>query len=179
MALTGIGASEFVKALGDALDERARREADVHPSRVVGRNTDGSALLKDLSGECVSRGGAGGYDGEIVARLPSLENRMGTAGAAVLNRRSSAALLVVDSIDPSVFPQGSTALAVTVVGKGFTATTVFQFLLPASEEVHPGITLVSATFVDSEHYTLSLNVASDAELVTEAPLAFDDPARRF
>ena len=175
------GAAGVVDALKQVLDERARREADVKPSRVVGRNTDGSALLLGLDGECISRGGAGGYQGEIVVQLPSLQNRTGTVGAGVLNQRSTAVLLWVDSLTPASFQQGATGLTVTVAGHGFTGTTVFEFLLPASEDVNPGITIVSATYVDSETYILVIDVAADAELTAAlgAPLAYDDPAMRF
>lgn len=172
------GAAGIVDALKSVLDERARREADVKPSLVVGRNTDGSALLLGLDGECISRGGAGGYQGEIVVSLPSLLNRDGTAGVGVLSQRATATILWVDAIDPAVFGRGAT-LEVLVTGKGFTPTTVFEFLLPASEDVHPGITISYKNYTDSEHVTLGIIVAADAELVTDAPLAYDDPSMRF
>ena len=168
----------IVKSLKQAFDDRARREADVKPSRVVGRNTDGSTLLLGLDGECISRGGSSGYSGEIVVALPALINRDGTVGVSPQTQRSNAALLWVDSITPDVFALGA-SFEVDVVGHGFTTTTVFEFLLPASEDVHPGIDINSTTFTDSEHVTLNVTVAADAELVSEAPLAFDDPARRF
>ncbi|MEO7973273.1 MAG: hypothetical protein ABIU84_06760 [Thermoanaerobaculia bacterium] len=173
-------AKEIVRALRDVFDARAAREADIKPARVVGRNTDGSALLLGLDGECISRGGAGGYNGELVVQLPSLLNREGTVGVGVVARRSTAVLLMVDSIDPAAFARGS-SLDVLVTGVGFSATTVFQFLLPESEDVNPGITINSTTFVDSANVTLNITVASDAELLADqsAPLAFDDPAMRF
>lgn len=172
------GAAGVVDALRRAFDDRARREADVKASQVVGRNTDGSAKLLGLDGECISRGGAGGYDGEIVVTLPQLLNREGTAGSGVLQGASIAQLLWIDSIDPAIFPRGAT-LEVAVVGKGFTVLTRFEFLLPASEDVHPGITVDYVNFTDSEHVTLGISVAADAELVTEAPIAYDDPSMRF
>ena len=86
--------------------------------------------------------------------------------------------LIAAMIDPAVFSRGAT-LEVAVVGKGFTPSTVFEFLLPASEDVHPGITVDYMNYTDSEHVTLGIIVAADAELVADAPLAFDDPSRRF
>lgn len=172
------GAAGVVESLKRLLDDRARREADVKPGIVVGRATDGRTLVLGLDGECITAGGSGGYQGEIVVSLPSLLNRDGTVGVGVLSRRSTAALLMVESIDPNVFSLG-TSFEVAVVGKGFTQTTVFEFLLPASEDVHPGITVDYVNFIDSEHVTLGVTVAADALLVTDAPLAFDDPARRF
>lgn len=172
------GPAAVVDALQRVLDDRARREADVRPGQVVGRGTDGRALVMGLDGECVTSTGAGGYDGEIVHELPALTNKFGTAGAGNLSRRSTATLLWVDSITPSTFGRGTT-VSVAVVGKGFTPTTVFQFLLPASETVHPGITINYSVYTNSELVTLNVTVAADAELVTEAPLAFDDPALRF
>lgn len=161
------------------LEENERRTRDVRPARVMGRATDGRTLLLDLSGECIAAEGSGGYGGEIVTQLPSLANRLGTAGVPVVSRRDSAALLTVTALDPALFSRGATALEVTVTGTGFTPTTVFEFLLPASEEVNPDIEIVSSTYVSSTEFTLVVNVAADADIVTAAPLAFDDPARRF
>ena len=172
------GVAGVVDELRRVLDERARREADVKPAQVVGRRTDGRTLLLGLDGECISSGGSGGYQGEIVVQLPSLLNRDGTVGAGVLAARATAVLLWVDSIDPAVFSRGFVG-EVAVVGKGFTPSTVFEFLLPASEDVHPGITVDYQNYTDSEHVTLGIIVAADALLVTDAPLAYDDPAMRF
>lgn len=178
--LMATGAAAIVEELRRVLDDRARREADVKPARVVGRRTDGRTLLQGLDGECISSAGSGGYSGELVVRLPSLLNRDGTVGSGVLAARATAALLWVDSIEPASFARGAT-LEVTVTGSGFTPSTEFEFLLPASEEVHPGITVDYINYVDSEHMVVGISVAADAELVgaLSAPLAFDDPALRF
>lgn len=176
------GTAGVVQAIKEVLDTRARREADVRPSRVVGRNTDGSALLLGLDGECISRGGAGGYQGEIVVQLPSLLNRDGTAGVGVLSQRSTATLLWVDAIEPAIFPQGATSLEVTVTGQGFSPSTQFEFLQPASEEVNDDVTIVAQSFVDAQTYTLFVNVAADAAPLLPGlvgGLAFDDPAIRL
>ena len=57
---------EVVRALRSVLDDRRDKEADVRPAKVVGRNTDGTAKTQRLDAECVGRGGASGYGGEIV-----------------------------------------------------------------------------------------------------------------
>lgn len=176
------GVSGFVEELRRVLDERARREADVKPAQVVGRRTDGRTLLLGLDGECISSGGSGGYQGEIVVQVPSLLNRDGTVGSGVLAQRSTAVLLWVAALDPNIFPAGSTGLEVTVTGKGFTATTQFQFLDPASEQVNDDITITGQNFIDSETYTLFVNVAADATPLLPGllgGLAYDDPAIRF
>lgn len=179
VASGGNRGAEFVRALREVLDSRARRERDVIPSRVVGRDTDGRTLLLGLDGECISPGGSSGYDGEIVTTLPSLLNRDGTAGVRALSQSAATTILWVESISPSIFSQGASALSVTVTGRGFTSSTVFQFLQPASEEVNDDITIVSSTYVDPETFTLVINVAADATPIVDAPLAYDDPSRRF
>lgn len=180
----------FVKILKEVLDKRGAVEADVKLGRIVGRATDGSSLVLGLDGECVSRGDPGGFTGEIVVQIPSLLDRVdgthygggsghGGGGGVILSPPvSTEEMLWVDSIAPAVFSRGAT-LEVLVTGKGFTTTTVFQFLLPDSEDVHPGVTVNYLNFTDSEHVTLGITVAAEAELVTAAPLAFGDPSRRF
>jgi hypothetical protein len=168
---------DFYHAVKRVLNDRRETDKSVRPSRVVGRAEDGRALLVDLSGECVQAGGSGGYMGEIVTELPSLRNREGTTGVPVRSMRNSAALLWVDALVPNSYFPGQTNLSVTVVGHGFTPSTTFEFLNPESEEVNEDITLFSSTFVDSEHYTLVITIAPGATLITDAPLAYDDPSR--
>ena len=163
---------DVVRALRAVLDDRRDREADVRPARVVGRNTDGTARLQRLDAECVGRGGRGGYGGEIVVSLPAIMNRRGTFGVAGATSRGSGDTLWVESIDPAVFAPGDTALAVTVTGRGFTPTTRFEFLSPDGS-VNEDVTIVTSVYVDSETYTLTINVAADAALFEAAALAYD------
>lgn len=170
------GRSAVVEALGKILDARRDREADVRPARVVGRNTDGSAQLLRLDGECVSRGGQGGYPGEIVTELPSLRDRRGTAGVAGVARRTAAASLWVERLEPRAIPAGSAGFEVEVVGSGFTPSTVFAFYLPGTTDINPSITFAS-TYVSSTSFLLTLYVAADAALFADGPLGYDDAAR--
>jgi len=173
-------ALDLARGLRRAFDERAERDRSVRPGRVVGRATDGRTLVLDLTGECIQATGSSGYTGEIVTQLPALLNRQGTAGVAVLARRDSAPLLWVTALDPDYFTPGATGLVVTVSGHGFSSATRFHFLLPGSEEIHPDITLVGSTYVDSETFELLLNIAAGAAPIPAngAALAFDDPGRR-
>jgi hypothetical protein len=168
-----------VAALKRLLDDRAERERDVRPARVEGRATDGRTLLLDLAGECILATGSGGYKGQIVTDLPALQNREGTTGVPVLPARDVATLIGVEALEPNAFPRGSNNLTVLVIGLGFTPTCLFEFLLPASETVNPGIEIVSSTFLDAQHFELVIDVAADAELVVDGTIAFDDPSRRF
>lgn len=162
---------DVVRALRSVLDDRREKEADVRPARVVGRNTDGTAQVQRLDAECVARGGASGYGGEIVVRLPAMMNRRGTAGVAAATSRGSGDTLWVEALDPAVFAPGAVNLAVTVTGRGFTPTTRFEFLSPDGA-VNPDITLLTANYVDEETYTLTINVAADAALFEAAAIAY-------
>lgn len=164
----------LVAALKQVFDVRADRERDLRPARVMGRATDGRTLLQDLAGECILAEGSGGHLGQIVTQLPALANRTGTTGVPVIGARDVARLLSVTSVEPASFPRGATAFEVIVTGYGFTATTAFDFLLPASEELHPDVTIAYQNLIDAEHIQLGLNIAADADLVVEAPIAFDE-----
>ncbi|HON76741.1 MAG TPA: hypothetical protein PLR87_15400 [Thermoanaerobaculaceae bacterium] len=163
---------EVVRALRSVLDDRRDKEADVRPAKVVGRNTDGTAKTQRLDAECVGRGGASGYGGEIVVSLPAIMNRRGTSGVAGATQRGSGDTLWVEALDPAVFSPGDTALAVTVTGRGFTPTTRFEFLSPDGS-VNEDVTIVTSVYVDDETYTLTINVAADAALFEAAALAYD------
>lgn len=166
----------FVEALGKVLDSRRDREADVRPAQIVGRNSDGSAQLLRLDGECVSRGGQGGYPGEIVTELPSLRDRRGTTRVAGVSRRTEAASLWVERLVPREIPAGSAGLEVEVVGSGFTTTMSFAFYLPGGTKINPAITIASTTYVSSTSYLLVLYVSPNAGLFRNAPLGYDTVA---
>jgi hypothetical protein len=163
---------DVVRALRSVLDDRRDKEADVRPAKVVGRNTDGTAQVQRLDAECVGRGGASGYGGEIVVSLPAIMNRRGTSGVAGATQRGSGDTLWVEALDPAVFSPGDTGLEVTVTGRGFTPSTLFEFLSPDGS-VNADVTLVTRTYVDSETYTLTINVAAGAALFPAAALAYD------
>ena len=163
---------DVVRALRSVLDDRRDKEADVRPAKVVGRNTDGTAQVQRLDAECVGRGGASGYGGEIVVSLPAIMNRRGTSGVAGATQRGSGDTLWVEALDPAVFSPGDTGLEVTVTGRGFTPSTLFEFLSPDGS-VNADVTLVTRTYVDAETYTLTINVAAGAALFPAAALAYD------
>jgi len=165
------------RALKRFADVRRDLEAEVLPSIVVGRNEDGSAQLLGLHGECVARGGAGGYQGEIVTRLPSLTGRQGTTGAALLSNRGSLGTVWLEAVDPYPLPRGASGLTVTLTGGGFTANTLFDFLAEGSEDdLNPDVTVTGRTFLDSETVELTVSVAADADLFPWATVTYGDPA---
>lgn len=170
-------AIRFVEVLDGVLDRRRDLEADVRPQRIVGRNEDGSARLVRLDGECVTRGGQGGYNGEVVTSLPSLVGRRGTSGVALVAQRSAAATLWFERMDPPELLRGLTML-VSMLGRGFTASTRFEFLLAGVDGaipsvINPGITILDTTFVSSTEVQLELQIAVDAELLANAsPVAY-------
>ncbi len=167
---------KLAEVLGEILDRRARDEADVHTSRVVGRNRDGTTLLQRLDGECTARGGGQSYyPGQVVRHLAGSDFAgLGASGVALLSLRSSSRFLFVESLEPEVFPRGA-SLTVVVRGVGFTETVEFEFLLPGSEEVNEGITLLSQRLLDSTTMELDLQVAPDAAVFLQASLAYGDP----
>lgn len=165
------------RALKRFADVRRDLEAEVLPSIVVGRNEDGSAQLLGLHGECAARGGAGGYQGEIVTRLPSLTGRQGTTGAALLSNRGSLGTVWLEAVDPYPLPRGASGLTVTLTGGGFTANTLFDFLAEGSEDdLNPDVTVTGRTFLDSETVELTVSVAADADLFPWATVTYGDPA---
>jgi hypothetical protein len=162
---------DVVRALRSVLDDRRDKEADVRPAKVVGRNTDGTAQVQRLDAECVGRGGASGYGGEIVVSLPAIMNRRGTSGVAGATQRGSGDTLWVESLDPAIFHPGATGLTVLVTGRGFTPTTRFEFLRPDGE-VNPDVTIVTRKYLDETEFELTINVAAGAALFEAAALAY-------
>lgn len=171
-------AAEVADRLVAILERRESKRLPVRPARIVGRNTDGTAQLQRLDGECTARGGVSGYAGEIVAELPSLVDRRGTTGVAALSRRGAASSYRVESISPAVFPRGAVGLVVTVTGVGLSATMVYQFGIPGTKTVNPDITITAQAFVSTTEAQLTLTVADDATWFRDpAPLFYDDPMR--
>ena len=170
------GSDALVTALRRVLDRRRDVEADVHPAKIVGRNSDGTARLLRLDGECVSRGGQGGYPGEIVTELPSLRDRRGTTGVTGVSRITATSRLWVERLDPRAIPAGSAGLEVEVIGAGFVPSMSFAFYLPGTTEPNPAISF-SSTYVSSTSYLLTLYVDADAALFANAPFGYDTEAR--
>lgn len=171
-------ASAALEALQRVLDRREQKRLPVRPQRIVGRNTDGTAQVQRLDGECIARGGVSGYAGEIVVELPSLVDRRGTTGIGALERRGSYSTYKVTSISPSILPRGAVGLVVAVAGVGLSPTMVYAFGIPGTRNVNPDVTLVSINYISSTSVQLTVNVAADATYYrTPAPLFYDDPMR--
>lgn len=169
---------DFVTTMRRVLDRRKRDEADLRVSTVVGRDTDGTTLYRPQDGECELRGGISADRSGSIVLNPSAAafGRRGAAGVAGVGARGQFGAAWVESLDPATFAQGWSG-DVTVTGRGFRPGMTFEFLLPSSVSVHPGITIVTTTYVSPTEYTLSITVAEDANVVAEAPLAFDTPRR--
>lgn len=157
----------------------ARRERGnphaVHASRVTGRNDDGTLQLQRVDGECVARGCATAEGvGEIVRRPagPCWQNQ-GTSGVALAEARGTGRVLWVQRIEPSFYAPGE-SYTVTVTGRGLSQATVFDFLLPASEEVTPYIVQTAQRFVDAQTIEIDIDVDPLASAVVTAALAYDD-----
>lgn len=175
--MTLAASDNLVRALRRAFDRRRDLEAEVHPAKVLGHNSDGTARLLRLDGECISRGGQSGYPGEIVTELPSLRDRSGTTGVAGAARITGASPLWVERLDPRALPAGSSGLVVEVSGHGFVPGMAWAFYLPGTATLNPDITLLGATYVDSETYDLTLAIATDAALLTDGTLGYDPENR--
>lgn len=171
-------AAEVAARLLAILERREAKRLPVRPARIVGRNTDGTAQVQRLDGECIARGGVSGYPGEIVAELPSLLDRRGTTGVGAIQRRGSASIYKVLSLTPSILPRGATGLVVAVAGVGLSATMVYAFGIPGTREVNPDVTITGVSFLSTTSVELTVNVAADATYYrTPAPLFYDDPLR--
>jgi hypothetical protein len=169
---------DVVQSLRRLLDDRERRSRELRVSRVTGRDTDGTLLLADLDGECIARGcRTAEASGETVKRpLGPCWDTQGAAGVAGISVRAGAGVLWVESIAPDVYAPGESYL-VEVVGRGFTAATEFEFLLPGSEEVNEDVSITSKELIDSEHYELMIDVSAAAASIVRGDLGYDDGGR--
>lgn len=146
--------------------------------RVEGRNFDGTISVRPLTGECVERSNiCTAYDGQII-QVPcgnGLGN-LGAAGSAMARTSQQAGTIWVESLDPNELPAGLTT-AVTVIGRGFRETSVFEFLRPGTNEVNDDITIDAATYISETEFELQVAVAADADLITDGRggLAYDNP----
>jgi len=146
--------------------------------RVEGRDVDGTLLVRPLGGECVERTNiCSAYAGQII-QVPcgaGLRN-LGAAGTAMASTSLLIAPMWVESITPDFFARGAT-VEVTVIGRGFTPSSVFEFLLPGTDEVNPGVAIVASTYVSVTEFLLEVEVAVDAVLIPEGAgaIAFDNP----
>lgn len=155
--------------------------------RVEGRNADGTISVRPLGGECVERSNiCSAYSGQLI-EVPCGNGlgRLGATGIAMARVSRLSATMWFESMEPDVLARGS-SVEVTITGGGFTEGSVFEFLLPGTEDVNPGVVIVDSTFVSFTEFTLVVEVANDAilfavdengELIpaAAAPVAFDNP----
>lgn len=156
--------------------EDARRTADIRPAVVAGRNTDGTLRLTHLDGTCTLTGEVGPEGTGAVVTLPTgpLADR-GTTGVAGVSLHRETATLWVERLVPDTYAPGE-LYAVDVIGRGFSESTVFDFLRPGSEEINPDITITAQRFITAELVELDITVAGGAAVFASAPLAYDDPS---
>lgn len=175
------------------IHKRQRREdAELRPTRIEGRNPDGTVRQRRLDGTCIERGPiCSAYEGQIieVPCNPGFRLR-GAAGVPMSRIARTVATLWVERLDPEIFLPGTT-YDVTVFGNGFTANTLIEFLLLDGETVNPHVTVESIGFVDANTLELVVVVAADAPLTVVVtidpvtglevekyfpwPIAYDDP----
>lgn len=146
--------------------------------RVEGRNADGTINLRPLGGECVERSNiCSAYSGQLI-QVPCGNGlgRLGASGVAMARFSRVSGNMWVESISPSSFARGGT-YTVTVTGGGFTTGSVFEFLLPGTEDVNPGVTITASEYVSFTEFTLEIEIAVDCELIPDggAGLSFDNP----
>ena len=158
------------RAVAKALD----RTKPVADALVLSRNSDGTINTQrfDRGADCVERGcvTADGVGAVIQAR-PRCQSSIGASGATVVSLAGSAGLLRISGIDPDSFERG-TSLTVTVSGLGFREETSIDFLLPESEEINPGISIVDTRLVDSAALEVDIEVAEDAEVLDGGLIAY-------
>lgn len=176
-------ARQLVDVFELALDRRQREQPGrLRPARVVGRNQDGTHRLTRLDGTCQLRGDVGPEGTGAVLQLPTgpIADR-GTTGVGAVDLVRQTGTLYVESIDPDLYVPG-TSYTVEVVGRGFTETTVFDFLMPdsaddplAGDEINPAVTITAQRLLSSELIELDITVAAGADPL-QARIAYDDPA---
>lgn len=166
---------QAVDAFRKVLDRRARVEVDLIPQRVLGRNPDGTIRLLRQDAECELRGGVtANYAGQVIHGPPSPTFSRRGLGGSTLGGLSSAAAIWVERLEPDRLPRGSVT-TVTVIGRGFRASSVFEFGEPFSQNVNPEVTILASRFIDSTSFELDVEVAVNARLVEYAPLFYDNP----
>jgi len=137
------------EVLARLVDTKTARLPYARAGRVEGRNTDGTTRLRFLGGTCEARLGiTAGRQGEVVLAEPSGLRSRGTAGVPTASLAASRAAVWVERLEPSALCIGQEQ-EVTVIGRGFSQSTRFEFLLPGSIDVHPGISILETTWIDS------------------------------
>jgi hypothetical protein len=176
--------SVTLRRLGDAMTAamethgRNRVDGTLRPTRVEGRNADGTLSVRALDLECIATAPPSNlYVGQEYVTPPAAPFSMqGTAGIGLTSASRSIATMDVTSLDPEMYGRGLT-YTVTVTGLGFTEGSVFEFLLPSTETINPGITITESRYVSATEFELDIAVAEDAAIIAAnaGDMAFDNP----
>lgn len=169
-------AQRVVRQLGRILDRRERElPGRVRTARVEGREEDGRLRLRYLDGTCVlsSQVGPEGVGDEISLPTGRIYSP-GTTGIATVSVSRETATLYVERLDPDLYYPGE-SYTVEVHGRGFSESTLIDFLLPQSEQLNPDITITDLRFVSEVLLEVDIDVAAGAAIYASAPIAYDDP----
>lgn len=164
--------------LAALLDMRRRVDAEMRPTRVEARNPDGTLQLRRLDGECSARGPVCGlYVGQVVdAPCAAPWKLSGAAGIGMAREHRAAATMAVTAIEPSLFDPGA-SLTVTITGLGFLPISVFEFLVPGTEDLNDDITVDEIRYISDTECEVDITVAADAAVIAAetGDIAFDNP----
>ncbi|MEM9598043.1 MAG: hypothetical protein AAGD06_27515, partial [Acidobacteriota bacterium] len=158
------------------LRQQRRASRSLTTKRVVSREVDGTEILIALDGLCPERGGLGSHAiGQAVA-LPVASSApiLGSSGVGQVVSVDGGGALVSHQV-PRELERGKTQ-EVTVHGRSLPpgGRAQWQYLLPGPEQApNPAIAVDAAVQDDATRYRLTVTVAGDAPLLTDAPLAYD------
>lgn len=175
--------SPVVRELRKVLDRRERDARTVYPMRVEGRNGDGTINVRRFDGECIERSRECGVrEGQLIevpcGPPPSLA---GAAGVAMLYAGIRHSVPWIESLvggepdaalDAWLLPGESYTL--TVTGKNFEDTLWIDFLLAATEEVHPDITVTDLRVLSDTSAEVDVTVDAGASPIDSAPISYDN-----
>lgn len=168
------------RTLSRLVDTKTARLPYPRAGQVQGRNDDGTTRLRFLDAAgCEARLGiTGARKGEVVLAEPSPLRSRGTAGVPTSSLIASRAAFWIERLerlelgDAEALDQllAGEDVTVTVLGRGFTAATRFEFLRAESLETNPSIAILEHRFLDSEHVELDLSIDAEARELERAPL---------
>lgn len=168
------GARRFIATLRDVLERREKSRSPLRIVRVTGRETDGALRVQRLDAECEHRGApTNNFGGQIIPEpAGSHYSRRGASGVSVVQEAAVTDVLWVERIDPNVFYPGQ-SYTVSVIGRGFTETTRFDFLEPRGRVINPDIEILATRFIDPQLCELDITVSPGARIFRQgAPLAY-------
>lgn len=171
-------AERTADTLSRILDRQRADDVQFPDLLVEGRNADGTIQVRDLRGECVATSNVcSAYQGQVIQIPCGAPFRVsGAAGVAMARVTRPSGTLWLESVSPSSYLPGG-SYTVTMTGKGFKATTQFEFLIPGTREVNPDVTVNSITYVSATQMLVSITIAVDADpiLMTAGGVAYDNP----